>query len=392
MPDPNFDRIKRLPPYVFAVVNEKKYQLRRNNVDIIDLGMGNPDLPTPDFIVKKLAEAATKPKNHRYSVSRGIFKLREALANWYLRRFNVSLDPDREVVTTIGSKEGLAHLMLACLDRGDTVLVPDPTYPIHTYAAVISGAQVHHVAMPADEKEFFENIKRSFETTWPKPKMILTCFPSNPTAYVASDAFFRELVAFARSKDVWLINDQAYAELTFEGEPVSILQIPGAKDVAVEFYTLSKTYNMAGWRVGFCAGNPQLVSALTKIKSYLDYGMFQPIQIAATVALNEGDRFIPELREVYRKRRDLLVDGLGKFGWTVPRPSASMFVWAQIPDFAASKLSVEFSSLALENARVAFSPGLGFGSNGEGYVRIALVENEHRIRQAIRGLKAWMTH
>ncbi|MCA0446698.1 MAG: aminotransferase class I/II-fold pyridoxal phosphate-dependent enzyme [Bacteroidetes bacterium] len=390
MPSADFDRIKRLPPYIFGVINEKKYALRRQNIDIIDLAMGNPDLPTPKFIVNKLVEAAGKGKNHRYSISKGIFKLREALASWYLRRFDVTLDPEKEIVTTIGSKEGLAHLMYATMDRGDTVLVPNPTYPIHTYAAVIAGAQVHHVPMPENEVDFMNNIKKSFETTWPKPKMILTCFPSNPTAYVASLDFFTELVAFAKSKDVWLINDQAYAELTFEGNPVSILQVPGAKDIAVEFYTLSKTYNMAGWRVGFGAGNPVLVGALTKIKSYLDYGMFQPIQIAATVALNEGDAYIPAIRENYRKRRDVLVDGMLKMGWEVTRPTASMFVWAKIPDFAPTQSSVEFSSLALEHAHVAFSPGLGFGSNGEGYVRIALVENELRIKQALRGLKTWL--
>lgn len=390
MPSSEFDRITRLPPYVFSTINEKKYALRSSNVDIIDLGMGNPDQPTPKFIIDKLAEAATKGKNHRYSMSKGIYKLRLALTDWYKRRFNVVLDPNKEVVTTIGSKEGLAHLMLAMLDRGDSILVPNPTYPIHTYAAVISGANVQHISMPENEVEFFENIKRGFESSWPKPKLILTCFPSNPTAYTASLDFFKELVAFAKKKDVWIVNDQAYAELTFEGDPVSILQVKGAKDVAIEFYTLSKTYNMAGWRVGFGSGNEKLVGALTKLKSYLDYGMFQPIQIAATVALNEGDKYIPEIRAMYQKRRDVLIKGLNDQGWNLESPKASMFVWAKIPDFATTQNSLTFTSQALEHAHVAFSPGVGFGSEGEGFVRIALVENEKRIRQALRNLKGWM--
>lgn len=390
MPNSEFDRITRLPPYVFSTINEKKYALRSSNVDIIDLGMGNPDQPTPKFIIDKLAEAATKGKNHRYSMSKGIYKLRLALTDWYKRRFNVVLDPNKEVVTTIGSKEGLAHLMLAMLDRGDSILVPNPTYPIHTYAAVISGANVQHISMPENEVEFFENIKRGFESSWPKPKLILTCFPSNPTAYTASLDFFKELVAFAKKKDVWIVNDQAYAELTFEGDPVSILQVKGAKDVAIEFYTLSKTYNMAGWRVGFGSGNEKLVGALTKLKSYLDYGMFQPIQIAATVALNEGDKYIPEIRAMYQKRRDVLIKGLNDQGWNLESPKASMFVWAKIPDFSPTQKSLEFTSQALEHAHVAFSPGIGFGSEGEGFVRIALVENEKRIRQALRNLKGWM--
>jgi len=390
MPNSEFDRITRLPPYVFSTINEKKYALRSSNVDIIDLGMGNPDQPTPKFIIDKLAEAATKGKNHRYSMSKGIYKLRLALTDWYKRRFNVVLDPNKDVVTTIGSKEGLAHLMLAMLDRGDSILVPNPTYPIHTYAAVISGANVQHISMPENEVEFFENIKRGFESSWPKPKLILTCFPSNPTAYTASLDFFKELVAFAKKKDVWIVNDQAYAELTFEGDPVSILQVKGAKDVAIEFYTLSKTYNMAGWRVGFGSGNEKLVGALTKLKSYLDYGMFQPIQIAATVALNEGDKYIPEIRAMYQKRRDVLIKGLNDQGWNLESPKASMFVWAKIPDFAPTQKSLEFTSQALEHAHVAFSPGIGFGSEGEDFVRIALVENEKRIRQALRNLKGWM--
>ncbi len=390
MPSSEFDRITRLPPYVFSTINEKKYALRSANVDIIDLGMGNPDQPTPKFIIDKLAEAAIKGKNHRYSMSKGIYKLRLALTDWYKRRFNVVLDPNKEVVTTIGSKEGLAHLMLAMLDRGDSILVPNPTYPIHTYAAVISGANVQHISMPENEVEFFENIKRGFESSWPKPKLILTCFPSNPTAYTASLDFFKELVAFAKKKDVWIVNDQAYAELTFEGDPVSILQVKGAKDVAIEFYTLSKTYNMAGWRVGFGSGNEKLVGALTKLKSYLDYGMFQPIQIAATVALNEGDKYIPEIRAKYQKRRDVLIKGLNDQGWNLESPKASMFVWAKIPDFAPTQNSLNFTSQALEHAHVAFSPGIGFGSEGEGFVRIALVENEKRIRQALRNLKGWM--
>jgi len=383
----DFPRMQRLPPYVFATVTELKTQLRRQNIDIVDMGMGNPDLPTPPHIVDKLVEAAQKPINHRYSVSRGIPNLRRAICDWYARMFDVYVDPESEAVVTMGSKEGLAHLALAALSPGDVVFAPDPTYPIHTYAPIIAGADVRSIPIGPD-RDFFEDLTTATRQTWPRPTMLFISYPHNPTTEVTSFEFFSKVVDYAKEHKVWVIHDLAYADLCFDGyRAPSFLQVPGAKDVGVEFYTLSKSYSMPGWRMGFCAGNRDLIKALTRIKSYLDYGIFQPIQIAATVALNGPDDCVREICEVYRKRRDALIDGLRRIGWDVPPPRATMFVWAKLPEEFRKMGSVAFSKLLLTEGHVAVSPGLGFGSYGDDHVRFALIENEHRTKQAVKGIR-----
>jgi alanine-synthesizing transaminase len=382
-----FYRIKRLPPYVFAAVTDLKVKARARGEDIIDLGMGNPDLPTPPHIVEKLVEAAKKPKNHRYSASKGIRRLRVAIATWYRKRYGVELDPEREAVATIGSKEGLAHLMLALLQPGDAVLVPNPAYPIHAYSVVISDGDLRSVPMIPGE-DFFARLEEAMRLAWPKPKGLLINFPHNPTTQVTDAAFFERVVAFAREHRLWVIHDFTYADLTFDGyRAPSFLATPGAKDVGVEFFSLTKSYNMAGWRLGFACGNPAMITALARIKSYLDYGVFQPIQIAGIVALEGPQGCVAETTEAYRRRRDVLVDGLARASWKIDKPRATMFVWAPIPDAFRALGSLEFAKLLLAEAKVAVSPGVGFGEYGDGHVRFALVENEHRIRQAVRGIK-----
>jgi alanine-synthesizing transaminase len=379
--------MQRLPPYVFAVVNELKMELRRQGDDIVDLGMGNPDIPTPQHIVDKLVEAAPKAVNHRYSASRGLPNLRRAIVDWYARRYAVSLDPDKETVVTIGAKEGLAHLAMAMLSPGDVVFVPDPTYPIHTYSAIIAGADVRRIPIGVD-RDFFQDLLTATQQTWPQPKLLILSYPHNPTTAVVDLDFFQQIVDFAKEHNMWVIHDMAYADLAFDGYiPPSFLQAKGAKDVGVEFFSMSKSYSMAGWRVGFCSGNPEIVHALTRIKSYLDYGIFQPIQIASIVALNESQDCVQEIVHEYKLRRDSLVSGLNRIGWPVQSPKATMFVWAKIPQQFQDMGSVEFSKLLLREAKVAVSPGLGFGHFGDQYVRFALVENRHRTNQAIRGLK-----
>lgn len=384
-----FPRIKRLPPYVFAVVNELKGKMRRAGEDIIDLGMGNPDLPTPKHIVDKLVEAARNPRNHRYSASRGIPKLREAICAWYKRKYNVDLDPETEAIATIGAKEGLSHLILAIMGPGDIALVPNPTYPIHAYSVVIANADVRSVSLTSGEGDFIDRAQRAIKTLWPKPKAMIISFPHNPTTEVVDLPFFKRVVAFAKEHEMLVVHDLAYADLVFDGyQAPSILQVPGAKDVAVELYSMSKGYSMPGWRVGFVVGNRRMVAALTRIKSYLDYGMFQAIQIAATVALNGSHRVVDEAVATYRRRRDCLVEGFARAGWEFPKPLGTMFVWAPIPEPYRSMGSLEFAKLLLAKAKVAVSPGIGFGEHGEGFVRFALVENEQRIRQAVRGVRA----
>jgi alanine-synthesizing transaminase len=386
-----FYRIKRLPPYVLAAVTDLKAKARARGEDIIDLGMGNPDRPTPPHIVDKLVEAARNPRNHRYSASRGIRRLRAAMAGWYGRRFDVSLDPETEVVATIGSKEGLAHLMLALLEPGDAVLVPNPTYPIHAYSVVIADGDLRSVPLLPGQSsaELFARLAEAVRLAWPKPKGILVNFPHNPTTQVTDRTFFEQLVAFAREHRLWVIHDFTYADLVFDGyRPPSFLEVPGAKDVGVEFFSLTKSYSMAGWRLGFACGSPRMIQALARIKSYLDYGVFQPIQIAGIVALEGPQACVTELVEVYRRRRDALVNGLRRIGWPVDPPRATMFVWAPIPEPFRGMGSLEFAKLLLAEAKVAVSPGVGFGECGEGHVRFALVENEHRIRQAVRGIKS----
>lgn len=383
----DFPRIQRLPPYVFAVVGDLKMQLRRDNIDIVDFSMGNPDMPTPQHIVDKLTEAAQKTANHRYSVSKGIPNLRKAICDWYARQFDVCLDPDTEAVVTMGSKEGLAHLSLAMLSPGDVVLAPDPTYPIHAYAPIIAGADVRSVPI-GPGRDFFEDLRTAARQAWPKPKLLFLCYPHNPTTEVATPEFFQKIVDFAKEHDLRVIHDLAYADLAFDGyKAPSFMQAAGARDVGVEFFTLSKSYAMAGWRVGFCVGNREMIHALTRIKSYLDYGIFQPVQIASTVALNGPQDCVAEIRDIYCKRRDVLIEGLNRIGWHVPPPRATMFVWARIPEAFRTMGSVEFSKLLLREAQVAVSPGLGFGSYGDEYVRFALIENEQRTKQAIRGMR-----
>jgi len=368
-----FERIRRLPPYTLGVVTQLMTEARKKGEDIINLGMGNPDLPTPPHIVEKLKEASEKSKNHRYSVSRGIPKLRMAICDWYKRHYDVDLDFDHEAIATIGAKEGLTHLMLAATTPGDVVFVQNPTYPIHIYSVVISGADVRSVRTD-NETDFFENLERATRSIWPKPKFLVLSFPSNPTGQMVDLGFFERVVAFAKENSIAVIHDLAYADLVFDGpRAASIMQVKGAKEVAVEFYSLSKSYSMPGWRVGFCVGNREMIGALRKIKSYLDYGMFQPIQIAATVALNGPQQCVKEIVQIYRERRDALCEGLSRVGWMVPKPPATMFVWAKIPEPFASMGSLEFGKFLLKEAKVAVSPGLGFGEFGEGYVRFALV-------------------
>jgi len=389
MPE-EFHRIRRLPPYVFAEVNEAKAKARAAAEDIVDLGMGNPDSPTPPHIVAKLVEAVQDPRTHRYSVSKGIPGLRRALAGYYERRFGVALNPETEVVATLGSKEGLANLAQAITSPGDTILVPNPSYPIHQFGFIIAGASVRSIPYTPDE-EMLRAMDRAVRHSVPKPTAVIVNFPSNPTALLADLDFYRELVAFCRHHELFILSDLAYAELYFGDEaPPSVLQVPGAKEVAVEFTSMSKTYNMPGWRMGFAAGNPRLIAALARVKSYLDYGAFTPIQVAAAAALNGPQDSVEQMRRLYRERRDLLVKGLAAAGWEVPSPDGSMFVWAPIPERFRSLGSVEFSKLLLAKAKVAVAPGLGFGEHGDGHVRIALVENNHRIRQALRGIRAFM--
>ncbi|MEJ2480991.1 MAG: alanine transaminase [Acidihalobacter sp.] len=383
----DFPRIQRLPPYVFNIVNELKAKARARGEDIIDFGMGNPDQPTPRHIVDKLVEAAQRGDTHRYSVSRGIPRLRRAICSWYKQRFDVELDPESEAIVTIGSKEGLAHLALATLGPGDAVLVPNPAYPIHPYGCVIAGADIRHVPMTPDV-DFFHELERAIVESWPRPKMLILNFPGNPTGQCVELDFFEKVVAIAREHGIWVVHDIAYAEIVFDGyRAPSILQVPDAKDVAVEFYSLSKTYNMPGWRVGFMCGNPKLVAALARMKSYLDYGMFTPIQVAAITALEGPQECVDEIRDTYRTRRDVLCDGLNAAGWPVERPKATMFVWARIPERYRELGSLEFSKRLLKEAKVAVAPGVGFGSYGDDHVRFGLIENVHRTRQAIRGIR-----
>jgi len=383
----DFPRIKRLPPYVFNIVGDLKLKARRAGEDIIDFGMGNPDGPTPPHVVNKLLEAAVKPVNHRYSVSKGIYKLRLAIADWYKRRYDVDLDPDSEAVATIGSKEGLGHLALAILGPGDVVFCPSPTYPIHQYSVIIAGGDLRSIPLVPGE-DFFAHLVEAMRQTWPKPKLLILNFPANPTTEVVDLDFFRKIVDFAREHSLMVIHDLAYADLCFDAyEAPSFLQVPGAKDVGVEFFTLSKSYNMPGWRVGFAVGNAAMIGALARIKSYLDYGMFQPIQIAAIHALNGPQDSVDEIRSLYRVRRDVLVDGLNRIGWDVPKPKATMFVWARIPEAFRDMGSLDFATFLLQEGKVAVSPGIGFGEYGDNYVRFALIENEHRTRQAIRGIR-----
>ena len=382
-----FQRIERLPPYVFNIIGELKQAARARGEDIIDFGMGNPDQATPEHIVDKLKETVDRGDTHRYSQSRGIPRLRRAMTNWYQSRYDVTLDPETEAIVTLGSKEGLAHLALATTSVGDAILVPNPSYPIHPYGFVISGADLRHVPM-TDEIDFFDELDRAIKTSYPKPKMLVLNFPSNPTGHCVELDFFEKVVAIAREHNIWVVHDLAYADLVYDGYVApSILQVPGARDVAVEFFTLSKSYNMPGWRVGFCCGNSQLIAALARIKSYLDYGIFTPIQVAAISALESDQSCVSEIRDMYQSRRDVLCEGLNQAGWSVTPPKATMFVWAKIPEPFASMGSLEFSKLLLNEAKVAVSPGVGFGEYGEGYVRFGLIENEHRTRQAIRGIK-----
>ena len=385
-----FPRIKRLPPYVFNIVNDLKAKARARGEDIIDFGMGNPDKPAPAHIVEKLVEAAQRPDTHRYSVSRGIPRLRKAICDWYQRKYDVTLDPDSETIVTIGSKEGLAHLAMATVGPGDAVLVPNPAYPIHPYGFVIAGADIRHVPLTPDV-DFFAELEKSVKDSWPKPKMLVLNFPGNPTTQCVDLDFFQRVVDFAKEHQIWVVHDLAYGEITFDGyKAPSILQIPGAIDVAVEFYTLSKTYNMPGWRVGFMSGNPTLVAALARMKSYLDYGMFTPVQVAAITALDGPQECVAEIVETYKQRRDVLCDGLNAIGWPVEKPKATMFVWAKIPEQFREMGSLEFSKKLLKEAKVAVSPGIGFGEYGDEYVRFGLIENQHRTRQAIRGIRDMM--
>jgi alanine-synthesizing transaminase len=382
-----FQRIKRLPPYVFNIVNELKARERAQGVDIIDFGMGNPDRPTPQHIVDKLVEVSQKGTAHRYSVSKGIPRLRRAICQWYQQRFDVELDPDSQAIVTIGSKEGLAHLALATMGPGDAVLVPNPAYPIHPYGFVLAGADVRHVPL-VPGVDFFEELEKAIKTSWPKPRMLVLNFPGNPTAQCVELDFFTKVVELAREYKIWVVHDIAYADLVFDGyKAPSILQVPGATDVAVEFFTLSKSYNMPGWRVGFMCGNRELVSALARIKSYLDYGTFTPIQVAAITALEGPQDCVRDICEIYRQRRDVLCKGLQEVGWSVEKPRGTMFVWAPIPEPYRSLGSLEFAKKILLEARVAVSPGIGFGEFGDDHVRFSLIENEHRTRQAVRGIR-----
>lgn len=387
-----FPRIRRLPPYVFSIVNDLKAEARARGEDIVDFGMGNPDQPTPRHIVDKMVEATQRPDTHRYSMSRGIPRLRRAICRWYADRFAVELDQESEAIVTIGSKEGLAHLALATLGPGDAVLVPNPAYPIHPYGVVIAGAEIRHVPL-IPGVDFFSELEKGIRDTWPRPKMLILNFPGNPTGQCVELDFFERVVDICRENGIWVVHDLAYADIVFDGyKAPSILQVPGAKDVAVESFSLSKSYNMPGWRVGFMCGNKQLIAALARMKSYLDYGMFTPIQVAAITALEGPQECVGHIRDMYRRRRDVLCDGLNAMGWTVERPKATMFVWAPIPEAYRSMGSLEFSKLLLREAKVAVSPGVGFGVYGDDHVRFGLIENEHRTRQALRGIKYMFRH
>jgi len=382
-----FHRIKRLPPYIFNITTELKMEARRRGEDIIDFGMGNPDQPTPQHIVDKLIEATQNPRNHKYSASKGIYKLRLAITDWYKRRYDVDLDPDSEAIATIGSKEGLSHLALAIIGPGDVVFVPNPTYSIHTYCVIIAGGDVRSIPL-LPGRDFFEELINAVKQTWPKPKLLILNFPHNPTTEVVDLEFFKKVVDFAKEHNILVVHDLAYADIVFDGyKAPSFLQVPGAKDIGVEFFTLSKSYNMPGWRVGFAVGNKKLIAALARLKSYMDYGMFQPIQIAAITALNGPQDCVKEVCNTYQKRRDVMVDSFNKAGWQIEKPKATMFVWARIPEQFREMGSLEFSKFLLKEAKVAVSPGVGFGEYGDEYVRLALIENEHRTKQAAKGIK-----
>ncbi len=389
----DFNKLNRLPPYIFAQVTQLMAAARKAGEDIIDLGMGNPDLPTPPHVVEKICEAARNPRNHRYSASKGLPNLRAAITEWYKRRHDVDLDPETEAVAVIGAKEGLSHFVLMAIGPGDVVLCPDPAYPIHQYSVIIAGGDLRKVPLTPDT-DFFANLETAMQRTWPKPKLLILSFPANPTTQVVDRGFFERIIAFARDNDLMVIHDFAYAEITFDGyRAPSILEVPGARDVAIEFGSLSKSHSMAGWRVGFAAGNRDMVGALTRIKSYLDYGMPQPIQIGAIVALRGPQDCVTEACEEYRLRRDVLIDGLAQAGdgqWKIEKPLGTMFVWAPLPERFRAMGSLEFSKRLLQHAQVAVSPGIGFGEMGEGYVRFALVENRHRIRQAVRGIRRFL--
>jgi len=383
----DFPRINRLPPYVFNIVNDLKAKARARGEDIVDFGMGNPDQPTPKHIVDKMIEVTERGNTHRYSVSRGIPRLRRAICNWYKDRYAIELDAETEAIVTIGSKEGLAHLAMATVGPGDAVLVPNPSYPIHPYGFVIAGADIRHVPL-TPEADFFGELEKAIKDTWPKPKMLVLNFPGNPTTQCVELEFFEKVVAIAKEHQIWVIHDLAYADIVFDGyKPPSIMEVPGAKEVAVEFFTLSKSYNMPGWRVGFMVGNSTLVAALARIKSYLDYGMFTPIQVAAIAALEGPQECVKEIADMYCRRRDVLCEGLCAIGWQVEKPKATMFVWAPIPAQYKEMGSLEFSKKLLKEARVAVSPGIGFGEYGDDHVRFGLIENEHRTRQALRGIR-----
>ena len=389
--DIDFPRVNKLPPYIFDEIQKLKMEARHFGKDIIDFGMGNPDQPTPSPIVEKLREVSLKPATHRYSQSKGIPRLRKSICDWYERRFSVHLDPDSEAVVTMGSKEGLAHLALATLDKGDAVLVPNPSYPVHPYGFIIAGADIRHVPI-GKNVDFFSELDNAIKNSYPKPKMLVLNFPSNPTTQCVEIEFFEKIVEMAREHEIWVVQDFAYADLCFDGyEAPSILQVEGAKEVAVEFFSLSKSYNMPGWRVGFCCGNKDLLAALSRIKSYFDYGLFTPIQVAAIKALDEGDEHVIAIKETYKSRRDILVKGLNNSGWPTDTPKATMFVWSKIPDSMINLGSLEFSKRLLTEAKVAVSPGIGFGDYGEGYVRFSLIENEHRIKQALRSIKKFIS-
>ncbi len=386
----DFSLIRRLPPYVFNIVNELKTKARASGEDIIDLGMGNPDQPTPEHIVSKLVEASSDPRSHRYSASAGIPKLRLAICDWYKRKYDVDLDPESEAVVTIGSKEGISHLMLSILSPGDTVIVPNPAYPIHIYSVIISRGDVQSVPLSGGS-ELLESIEKAVKEMWPKPKVLMISFPNNPTTETVDLDFFKSIYELAKESGLIVVHDLAYAELCYDGyKAPSFLQIPGAKDVGVEFYSLSKSYNMPGWRIGFMVGNPKIVSALKRIKSYMDYGIFTPVQVAGIAALNGPQDCVDEIRALYELRRDRLVEGLNRAGWKIPKPKGTMFVWGEIPEEFKSMGSLEFSKKLIEEAKVAVSPGIGFGNYGEGFVRFALVENEKRIMQAVRGIRKFL--
>ena len=382
----DFSRIERLPRYVFEEINQLKIQARHDGKDIIDFGMGNPDQATPDFIVNKLTETVHKKETHRYSQSKGIPRLRKAISDWYDRKYNVAIDPENEAIVTMGSKEGLGHLALATMDKGDVILVPNPSYPIHPFGFIIAGADIRHVPIGPDI-DFFNQLEEAIANTFPKPRMLVLNFPSNPTTECVDIEFFEQVVEIAKKNEIWVIHDLAYADLCFDDyKAPSFLEVKGAKDIGVEFFTLSKSYNMPGWRVGFCCGNKDLIGALSRVKSYYDYGLFTPIQVASIVALNEGDQEVNEIRDMYKERRNVLCEGLNKIGWEVEKPKATMFVWAKIPDKFKMK-SIEFSKLLLNECDVAVSPGIGFGQYGDSYVRFSLIENRQRINQAVKGIK-----